>query len=387
MAAERDRLRQRSCAGRLPEQGRPGDFTVDHSQSGELARSIAEAHEAEAFGLAHADDNAPGIRRRRAGKGCWFSHPDGTRVTDPPTLSRIASLAIPPAWTDVWISPDPDGHIQATGRDAKGRKQYRYHPQGMACRDEAKFSSLAEFAQALPAIRSRVDADLRRPGVPRERVLASIVWLLDNTLIRIGNEAYTRANKSYGLTTLRSRHVEIEGQAIRFAFIGKSGQEWRLKLQDRRIARIVRAISELPGQHLFQYMDNGTRHPVQSSEVNAYLRDVSGAAFTSKHFRTWGATRLASEIFAGIEPPPSQKARAREANRVFDAIAARLRNTRAVCRSCYVHPGIVRDWEEGRLNGAMAELRRRFRRPPRGLEREEHILLQWLVEWNAAHSG
>lgn len=360
---------------------------MDHSQSGDLARSIAEAHEATAFGLAHADDNGPGIRRRRAGKGFLFSHPDGTKVADPPTLSRIASLAIPPAWTDVWISPDPDGHIQATGRDAKGRKQYRYHPQWMACRDEAKFSSLAEFAQSLPSIRARVDADLRRPGVPRERVLASIVWLLDRTLIRIGNEAYTRANKSYGLTTLRSRHVEIEGQAIRFAFIGKSGQEWRLRLQDRRIARIVRAISELPGQNLFQYMDNGTRHPVQSSEVNAYLRDVSGAAFTSKHFRTWGATRLASELFAAIEPPPSQKARAREANRVFDAIAARLRNTRAVCRSCYVHPGIVQEWEEGRLNGAMAGLRRRFRRPPRGLEREEHILLQWLLDWNAAHSG
>lgn len=357
------------------------------ASAADLSREADRAHEAAAFGLSHSDDHAPGIRRRRAGKGFWFSDPDGRKVGDPATLSRIASLAIPPAWTDVWISPDPAGHIQATGRDVKGRKQYRYHPQWMACRDEAKFSSLAQFAEALPAIRDRVDADLRRPGVPRERVLASIVWLLDHTLIRIGNEAYTKTNKSYGLTTLRSRHVEIEGQKLRFSFVGKSGQEWRLKLQDRRIARIVRTISELPGQHLFQYMDNGSRHPVHSNEVNAYLRETAGEAFTSKHFRTWGATRLASELFAAVELPPSKKERTREANRVFDAVAARLHNTRAVSRSCYVHPGIVQDWQDGRLNEAMAALRRRFRRPPHGLEREEHILLQWLREWNDAPSA
>ena len=286
----------------------------------------------------------------------------------------------------LWISPDPAGHIQATGRDAKGRKQYRYHPQWTTFRDEAKFSSLAGFAQALPTIRECVDSDLRRQGLPREKVVASIVWLLDHSLIRIGNEAYTRTNKSFGLTTLRSRHVAIEGKAIRFSFIGKSGQEWRLSLHDRRIARIVRTISELPGQHLFQYIDNGSRHPVQSSEVNAYLRETSGVSFTSKHFRTWGATRLASALFSAVEPPPSARAKAKEANLVFDAVAAKLRNTRTVCRACYVHPGVVKEWEDGRLNETMAQLRRRFRRPPSRLDRDEHILLQWLLRWNAAQS-
>jgi DNA topoisomerase-1 len=354
---------------------------------GQPDRDPAEAHEAVAFGLSHSDDMAPGIRRLRAGRGFRYVLPGGASVAEPRTLSRIKALAIPPAWTQVWISPDPQGHIQATGRDAKGRKQYRYHPQWMACRDEAKFSSLAEFAQALPAIRARVDADLRKPGVQRVRVLASVVWLLDRTMIRIGNETYSRENKSYGLTTLRSRHVSIEGPALRFTFVGKSGQEWKLRLEDRRIARIVRAISELPGQHLFQYIDNGSRHPVQSSEVNAYLRETSGAPFTSKHFRTWGATRLASALFSQTQAPESQKAKAREANRVFDAVAARLRNTRSVCRACYVHPGIVEDWADGSLHETMAQLRRRFRRPPYGLAREEHILLQWLLQWNAARSG
>jgi DNA topoisomerase-1 len=361
---------------------------VEHADAGgaQLAENIAEVHEAVQFGLSHADDTGPGIIRRRAGKGFTYQDSDGRKVEDRAVLSRIRALAIPPAWTGVWISPDPDGHIQATGRDAKGRKQYRYHPQWMACRDEAKFSSLAEFAQALPAIRERVDSDLRKPGVPRERVLASVVWLLDRTLIRIGNEAYSRENKSYGLTTLRSRHVDIEGQTLRFSFVGKSGQEWKLKLFDRRIARIVRAISELPGQHLFQYVDDGTRHPVQSSEVNAYLREASGAPFTSKHFRTWGATKLAAAMFAEVEPPASKKERATTANRIFDAVAARLRNTRSVCRSCYVHPGIVSAWEEGELQQQISELRRRFRRAPDGLDREEHIVLQWLLEWNARHS-
>lgn len=360
---------------------------MDHVEGQERsALECGEAHAATSFGLAFSDDASPGIKRRRAGKGFWYCGPDGSKIEDPVLLSRAKALAIPPAWTDVWISPDPAGHIQATGRDAKGRKQYRYHPQWTACRDEAKFSSLAEFAQALPTIRERVDADLRRQGLPRERVIASIVWLLDHSMIRIGNEVYSKANKSFGLTTLRSRHVAIEGQAIRFSFIGKSGQEWRLNLQDRRIARSVRAISELPGQHLFQYLDNGSRHPVQSSEVNAYLRETSGVSFTSKHFRTWGATRLASAMFSAVEPPSSAKARAREANRVFDAVAAKLRNTRTVCRACYVHPGIVKEWEEGRLNETMAQLRRRFRRPPSRLERDEHILLQWLLQWNEAQA-
>ena len=335
---------------------------------------------AERADLAYVSDEAPGIRRRRAGKGFWYSQPGGARVGDDATLARIRALAIPPAWTDVWISPDPAGHIQATGRDAKGRKQYRYHQGWMACRDEAKFSSLVAFAEALPRLRGRVDEDLRLRGVPRDRVLASVVWLLDNTLIRIGNEAYRRQNKSFGLTTLRSRHVEIGGTAIRFAFVGKSGQEWRLKLVDRRIARIVRAIGDLPGQNLFQYLDDdGQRRPVQSHDVNAYIREAAGPDFSSKHFRTWGATVLAASHFAAQEPPATKRELARLTNRGIDMVAADLRNTRAVCRRCYIHPAVIQSWEAGTLAAEIAEIRRRARRPRSGLDPDEAVVLRWLA--------
>ena len=210
---------------------------------------------AERASLIHVSDAMPGIVRKRSGRGFRYVAAGGKGVADGETLSRIRSLAIPPAWTDVWISPDPDGHIQATGRDQRGRKQYRYHPRWMACRDDVKYSSLVAFARALPTLRAQIDADLRRRGLSRERVVASIVWLLDNTMIRVGNAVYARDNKSFGLTTLRSRHVEVEGAKLRFAFKGKSGKEWKLKLVDRRMARIVRDVQELPGQHLFQYLD------------------------------------------------------------------------------------------------------------------------------------
>jgi DNA topoisomerase-1 len=329
--------------------------------------------------LTYVSDQGPGIRRQRAGKGFYYASPDGGRVGDEAVLARIRALAIPPAWTDVWIAPDEFGHIQATGRDARGRKQYRYHPEWLTCRDEAKFSSLADFAGALPRLRDVVDSDLRRHGIPRERVLAAIVSLLDTTMIRIGNASYKRDNKSFGLTTLQDRHVDIEGQRMTFSFKGKSGQEWKLKLSDRRIARIVRDAQDIPGQHLFQYLDEeGGRHALHSHDVNDYIRAAIGDEFTSKHFRTWGGTRLAAVLFADIEKPETKRAATRIMNQVFDQVSKRLHNTRAVCRKCYVHPQVPLAWEEGRLVEEMADIRRRTPRPLTGLDKEESTVLRWL---------
>lgn len=324
------------------------------------------------------NDDEPGYRRRRAGKGFSYVDANGKRVTDAAAIRRIRALVIPPAWSDVWICADPAGHIQATGRDQRGRKQYLYHPAWTACRDEAKFSSLADFAHALPALRDRVDADLRRRGLPRERVIASVVHLLDRTMIRIGNEAYAQENRSFGLTTLRSRHVEIEGASLRFSFKGKSGQEWRLKLSDRRIAKVVRAIQDLPGQPLFQYLEEGTRREIRSQDVNGYIREAIGAQFTSKHFRTWGATVFAALELAREPLPASKREQAMSLNAVLDRVAARLRNTRAVCRRCYVHPAAVDAWLDGRLHEEIAAIRARARRPLKGLDPDESVVLRWL---------
>src|SRR3954469_4075449 len=259
---------------------------------------------AESAALIHTTDEQPGIRRKGAPGRFFYLMPDGSRLKEGATAARIRSLAIPPAWTDVWISLEDEGHLQATGRDARGRKQYRYHPRWSACRDEVKYSSLVAFAEALPLLRTTVDADLSRRGLPRERVLASVVWPLDNTMIRVGNAAYARDNKSFGLTTLRDRHVDIKGSSLRFAFKGKSGKEWRLKLVDRRIAGIVRSAQDLPGQKLFQYLDeDGNRRPVRSDDVNHYIRQAVGDAFSSKHFRTWGGTIHAASLFAQTELP------------------------------------------------------------------------------------
>lgn len=341
--------------------------------------SVSPAPLAAGADLTYVHDTDPGIRRRRAGGGFYFVGPGGERLNDPDALSRIRSLAIPPAWTDVWISPDPNGHIQATGRDARGRKQYRYHPGWMTCRDEAKFSSLVPFAESLPRLRDRIDGDLRRRGLPRERVIASVVWLLDRTLIRVGNEIYTRQNKSFGLTTLRERHVEVEGAQMRFSFIGKSGKEWRLKLTDRRIAGIVQRIEELPGQHLFKYLDeDGGSRAVHSQDVNLYIQEAIGTGFSSKHFRTWGATTHAAMLLAYTERPDAKAAQKHVLNELVDAVAAKLNNTRTVCRRCYIHPQVISAWEEGSLAGEVAELRRRFRRPLKGLADDESITLRWL---------
>lgn len=333
----------------------------------------------EAAGLVHLTDGEPGIRRRRAGKGFTYLDPDGRKVADGETLSRIRSLAIPPAWTDVWISPLADSHMQATGRDERGRKQYRYHPEWTACRDEVKFGSLAAFASALPNLRGRVEADLGKRGLTRDRVLASVVWLLDNSMIRIGNPSYSRDNGSFGLTTLRGRHVAIEGSTLRFAFRGKAGKEWRLRIADRRIARVVRTIQDLPGQHLFQYLDEeGGRRQVHSQDVNGYIREVMGAGFSSKHFRTWGGTVRAAGLLAETPRPENGRAAAVALNAAIDRVAARLGNTRAVCRQCYIHPLVIDSWNAGQLGEELARLRARMRRDPAPLSEEEAVVLRWL---------
>ena len=338
--------------------------------------------------LVYVSDEEPGITRRRSGKGFSYRSPDGERLSDPETLDRIKSLAIPPAWTDVWISPAEDGHIQATGRDQRGRKQYRYHPRWSTCRDEVKYSSLVEFAQALPRLRARVDEDLGKSGLPPERVIASVVWLLDNTMIRVGNSAYARDNNSFGLTTLRDRHVKINGSEIRFAFKGKSGKEWNLRLIDRRIAKIVRGAQDLPGQQLFQYKTaDGGRSVVRSQDVNDYIRKASGSDFSSKHFRTWGGTICAASMFADVPVPDTKAATARVANQIIDRVAERLGNTRTVCRNCYIHPLVMDRWAQGRLPEEMAAARRSFRKPVEGLDEEETLVLKWLTNAGAQPSA
>lgn len=308
-------------------------------------------------GLAYVCDGEPGIRRRRAGRGFSYRWPDGSRVTEEETLERIRRLAIPPAYRDVWICTDPDGHLQATGRDGRGRKQYRYHPRWTELREGTKFGRMLEFCEALPAIRRRVDADLSRRGLPRDKVLAAVVRLLETTLIRIGNESYARENRSYGLTTLRDDHAAVDGSEIRFAFKGKSGKEWTVSLKDRRLARVVRACREVPGDELFQYVDeDGERRAVTSGDVNDYLRAVTGRDFTAKDFRTWAGTVLAAVALAAGGPADSRAGARRNVTRAIAQVAARLGNTATVCRKSYVHPDILDAYLEGALCGALAAL-------------------------------
>lgn len=315
-----------------------------------LAQAALNVAAAEEAGLRYAHEGDPGIRRRRAGKGFSYRDDTGALVRDPEVLARIRRLAIPPAYTDVWICADPLGHIQATGRDARGRKQYRYHERWRALRDEAKFSRMAAFGRALPALRARVDADLRRHALSHEKVVATVVRLLERTLIRVGNDEYARSNKSFGLTTLHNRHVRVEGATVSFAFKGKSGVVHRLGLGDRRLARIVRSLQEMPGQRLFQYIDEeGKRHPVGSADVNAYLREATGEHFTAKDFRTWAGTLAAAKALA-LQPPAGTE---REARRLITACikatAGLLGNTPAVCRAAYVHPSVIEAFGAGTL--------------------------------------
>lgn len=309
--------------------------------------AAAEAH------LHYVNDGTPGISRKTAQSGdkaFVYHNPDGKRVRDAATLERIRKLAVPPAYQDVWICCDPDGHLQATGKDARGRRQYRYHARWREVRDEAKYGHLMVFAKVLPEIRRRVETDLSLPGLPRKKVLAAIVKLLETSLLRVGNEEYAQANKSFGITTLRNRHVKVKGTSITFDFRGKHGVNHHIDLRDARLARIVRKCQDLPGQVLFQFIDHeNVSHSVGSADVNRYLKEISGADVTAKDFRTWAGTTLAAlalqELGAATEPLPPKKS----VLRVVEAVSKLLGNTPAICRKCYIHPAIF----EGYLDGSL----------------------------------
>ena len=308
------------------------------------------AHSAAAAGLRHVSDAAPGISRRRAGRGFTYTGPDGRTVRDRATLARIRALAIPPAWTEVWIAADPKGHIQATGRDARRRKQYRYHRSWHEVRHETKFGRMLAFSAALPKIRRALAADLSLPGLPRRKVLATVVRLLECTQIRVGNDEYARANRSYGLTTFRDRHVEVNGSTLHFEFRGKSGKPHTVDVADRRLARIVARCQAIPGEELFQYLDeDGARQTIDSGDVNDYIREIAGEEFTAKDFRTWAGTVLASEALLALGVPSSEREAKANILAAIDKVAGQLNNTRAVCRKYYVHPEVLAAYGEGVL--------------------------------------
>ena len=300
-------------------------------------------------GLVYVSGEEPGIRRVRRGRGFAYLDPEGKPVRDRSTLDRIRALVIPPAWEHVWITTRQRGHLQATGRDSRGRKQHLYHPRWRLHRDADKFDRMVEFAKALPAIRRRVAYDLRREGLPREKVVATIVRLLETTYARIGNEEYARQNRSFGLTTLRNRHVDVTGSTVRFLFPGKSGVEVSVDVTDKRVARVIRRCEDLPGQHLFQYIDpEGERRQVTSDDVNDYLREVSGQAFTAKDFRTWAGTVLAASALREVAGFESETEAKRKVAAAIDQVARKLGHTRAVCRRAYVHPAVVAAYMAGR---------------------------------------
>ena len=346
----------------------------------DLAETVVDPRDAaESVGLRYVSDVRPGIRRRRAGKGFCYSHPDGSRLTEP-DVGRVKSLAIPPAWTDVWICPFADGHIQATGRDAKGRKQYRYHPRFREVRESTKYEHVVAFAEALPGIRAKVREHMGLRGLPREKVLATVVHLLQTTLIRVGNDDYAKQNNSYGLTTLKNRHVAVDGNEVRFRFTGKSGKHWSLRVRDRRIAKIIRACQELPGQELLQYLDEeGKPQDVTSSDVNAYLKEITGQDVTAKDFRTWAGTVLAAMALHELKSFDSAAQAKRNLRAAIENVAARLGNTPTICRKCYVHPEVLTSYLDGNLileikSAVEAELREELD----GLKPEEAAILAML---------
>jgi DNA topoisomerase-1 len=319
----------------------------------------SEKASARAAGLRHVADTGPGIRRLRTGLGFSYRNARGRLVRNALVLRRIRRLAIPPAWTEVWICPDESGHLQATGRDARGRKQYRYHPRWREARDQTKYDRVATFAAALDAIRRRVHADLARPGLPREKVLAALVQLLDRTFMRVGNDEYARANGSFGLTTLRNRHVKVNGSRLTFRFRGKSGREHEIGLQDPRLAAVVRRCRDLPGQELFAYVDeDGNVQDIGSADVNDYLREITGQDFTAKDFRTWAGTVLMARALKELLDYDTANVAKRNINTAVEAVAGLLGNTRAVCRKSYIHPTVIDCYLEGKLAKALTGRRR-----------------------------
>jgi DNA topoisomerase-1 len=337
-------------------------------------------------GLRYVSDEAPGIARLGQPGAFRYAGPDGQAVSDEATLERIRKLAIPPAWTNVWICKQANGHLQATGRDARGRKQYRYHPRWRESRDEAKYGRMVAFGRALPAIRAQVDAALRLPGLPREKMLATIVYLLQATMMRIGNEEYARENKSFGLTTLRGRHVRIDGSEVEFRFRGKSGVHHAVKVQDRRLARIIRQTRDLPGQELFQYVDDeGQPHAIGSQDVNEYLQAISGADYTAKDFRTWSGTVLAALALREYEQFDSEAQAKRNVVQAIESVAKKLGNTPTICRKCYVHPEVIASYLDGTMLESMrASAKDELQHELHALEPEEAAVLALLQQRLAA---
>lgn len=322
----------------------PQAANVNHNNTDEAVQAAKDA------GLRYMSDSMPGIHRKPAGDDFIYIGVDGKPIRDARELERIRSLVIPPAWTDVWISPTPRGHIQATGRDAKGRKQYRYHDRWRTARDETKYERMIAFGEALPHIRKRVAEDLGGSGLTREKVLATVVRLLDETDIRVGNQEYARENESYGLTTLHNEHVEIAGSTLHFQFRGKSGKEHSVEVRDQRVAKIVKRCQDLPGQELFQYLDDtGERRLIESSDVNEYLREISGQDFTAKDFRTWAGTVLAAHALRDMGAAETKTTAKKNVSAAVKLAAEHLGNTPTICRKCYVHPSVVASYLDGSL--------------------------------------
>jgi DNA topoisomerase-1 len=333
---------------------------------------------AKAASLRYVSDEQPGLTRRRSGKGFTYLDSDGQVIKDPSVLARIRALAIPPAWTDVWICPLADGHLQATGRDARGRKQYRYHRRWTTVRDDAKYGRMILFGTTLPRIRARVQEDLDRPGLPRDKLLAMIVRLLETTFIRVGNEEYARTNHSFGLTTLLNRHVEIDGARLRFHFRGKGGKPQVVQLTDRRLARLVKRCRDLPGQDLFQYLDDeGNPQPISSTDVNDYLRAITDQEFTAKDFRTWGGTLLAIRNLSETTFAASETADKSVLAAAVALVAEHLGNTPAICRKCYIHPAVLEAYRDASLYTLWTNEKTK-RASRAGLDRQEAALLRFL---------
>jgi DNA topoisomerase I len=320
-------------------------------ESPDAVQTIVDPRDAaESAGLRYVSDERPGIRRKKVGTGFSYVRADGSRLMERGALKRIKALAIPPAWTDVWICPFPDGHIQATGRDAKGRKQYRYHARFREVRESTKYEHVVAFADALPSIRDTVREHMALRGLPREKVLATVVHLLETTLIRVGNDDYAKQNNSYGLTTLKNRHVAVKGNEVRFRFTGKGGKQWSLRVRDRRIAKIIRACQELPGQELLQYIDEqGNCQDVTSSDVNEYLKAITGKDITAKDFRTWAGTVLAAMTLSELQSFDNAAQAKRNLRSAIEKVSARLGNTPTICRKCYIHPEVLNSFMDGNL--------------------------------------
>jgi DNA topoisomerase-1 len=356
-------------------------------QAAEIVLNPEEA--ARAAGLRYVSDRQPGIHRVKHGEGFRFVGPDGKVLRDKAVLARIKSLVIPPAWTDVWITTSANGHLQCTGRDARGRKQSRYHPHWREVRDETKYERMAHFAKALPAIRQRVAHNMAVPGLPREKVLATVVRLMEETHIRVGNEEYARTNKSYGLTTMQNKHVDVRGATVRFSFQGKSRVHHTIDLSDKRIARIVKQCSDLPGHELFQYVDDdGNVHSIHSNDVNDYLREITGEHFTAKDFRTWAGSVLCCDLLSGFEPASSVTEAKKNVVHAIAQVAAKLGNTPSVCRKCYVHPAVLERYlgnisaadAKATLDREIADERKTIAEDSEALRREEQALVNLLQQ-------